>query len=66
MSEFESSSSTEVSAQEQVWDRALDPGSVRRGVRALTIVMALALLVSVAASIAFATGRFDDYPYSWF
>ena len=66
MSEFESSSSAEVATQEKAWDRTLDPESVRRGFRALKIAMAVALLVSLAASIAFATGRFDDYPYSWF
>ena len=66
MSESESSNSTEVLAPVPVWERALDAEAVRSGVRALAVVMALALLVSVAASIAFATGRFDDYPYSWF
>ena len=66
MSESESSSCTEMPASAPVWDRDLDSESVRRGFRALGIMMALALLVSLAASIAFATGRFDDYPYSWF
>lgn len=66
MSEFESLNCTEVTAPERVWDRALDAESVRRGLCLLAITMVVALLVSVAASIAFATGRFNDYPYSWF
>lgn len=66
MSERESSNSSDGVGRAPVWDRALEPEEVRRGFRALGIVTLLALLVSVAASIAFATGRFDHHPYSWF
>lgn len=65
MSDSESSSSSE-RGEVSAWDRYLEPADVRRGMRLLAIMTALALIASVAASIAFATGHFDDHPYSWF
>ena len=44
----------------------LDAQAIARGMKLLRVVMAVLLLVSIAASAAFATGRFDAYPYAWF
>lgn len=40
--------------------------SLRRGMRILAWLLVFSLLVALAGSLAFESGRFDAFPSSWF
>jgi hypothetical protein len=43
-----------------------DLSDIRRGTRALVVILVLGAVIAIAGSALFWSGRFDHLPYRWF